>query len=159
MKKSLFALLAGMFVFSSVAYGAAEFKPFDGFQGYQDIKVSENLYYVAYHGNRDAKYEEVVAAWGRRAAQLCAQATATHYVELSHLLEPLTKKETDAFIALEPTPRMIYAAGPVYIPIYMPSGPRAARVDAPSKMAGVRCVRETGDILLQDRLISVEKSK
>jgi hypothetical protein len=142
-----------------VAYGAAEFKPFDGFQGYQEIKVSENSYYVAYHGNREAKYDEVVAAWGRRAAELCAQAATAHYVELAYLLEPLTRKEMDAFVALEPAPRMIYAAGPVYIPIYMPSGPRAARVDAPSKMAGVRCVRETGDILMQDRLISVEKSK
>lgn len=159
MKKTLVSLLAGMFVFSSVAYGAVEFKPFDGFQGYQDIQVSENLYYVAYHGNRDAKYEEVVAAWGRRAAQLCAQAVTKHYVELSYLLEPLTKKEMDAFVAFEPTPRMTYAAGPVYIPIYMPSGPRATRVDAPSKMAGVRCIRETRDILVQDRLVSVEKSK
>lgn len=159
MKKALFSLLVGISAFSPMAYGAAEFKPFDGFQGYQDIQVSQNLYYVAYHGNRDARYEEVVAAWGRRAAQLCAQATTTHYVELLHLLEPLTKKEMDTFVAFEPAPRMTHAAGPVYIPIYIPSGPRAARIDAPSKMAGVRCVRETSEILTQDRLVSVEKSR
>ena len=160
-KNILQPVLAGIALLFSAACGAVDFKPFDGFEGYQDIKVSDNVYYVGFHGKRDAKYNEVTAAWSVRSGQLCSQAGASHYVELSHLLEPLTQKELDLFVAFEPAPRMTYAAGGfVYIPIYVPSGPRSARIDAPSKLAPIRCIRATDNILAKDRLVSaLEKAK
>ena len=146
------ALLA---VSVSTTCAAVRYQPFEGHEGYQDIKVSDDTYYVGFHGNEGAPYNKVVSAWAARSAQLCSQAGASHYVELAHLFEPLTQKEQDLFLALEAAPRFMRTAGYVYIPMYIPSGPRATKIDAPSKLGAIRCMQSADNLMDKKRAISV----
>lgn len=45
----------------------------------------------------------------------------------------------------------------VVIPIVIPMGPGAASVDAPSKLAGVRCISRSETITAKDRLIDISQ--
>ncbi|MES2946445.1 MAG: hypothetical protein V4772_26555 [Pseudomonadota bacterium] len=149
-------LLATVALLMSIQCQAIDVKPFDGIEGYQEIKVTAKLYYVGFHGKRDAKYTDVLSAWEARSAQICAESGASHFVQLKSLLEPLTQKELEQFVAYEPAPYPTQAAASfIYIPIYMPSGPRAAQIDGPSKLAAVRCVHSTEVIVDRDRLTAV----
>lgn len=153
----LAALLA---LFVPFTCEAVKYKPFDGHEGYQDIKVSDDTYYVGFHGGNDAQYNEILLAWAARSAQLCSQAGASHYVELSYLFEPLTPRELDLFSALEPAPHFSRVAGYIYIPMYIPSGPRATKIDAPSKLAAIRCIQSPDNLMDRQRAISVtEKTR
>lgn len=147
-----------VFVFAilpSISNAALKYQPFDGHGGYQEIKISENLYYVGFHGNRDDSYDEISSAWAARSAQLCSQSGAAFFVELAYFFEPLTKGELDIFSNIEPEPRFMHTAGYVYIPMYIPSGPRITKIDAPSKLAAVRCLQSTENMIDSKRAISV----
>jgi len=151
-------LFSVLILTTSAIYGAVDYKPYDGLGGYQEIKVSDDIYYVGFHGTRTSKYDEVDLAWSARGAQLCLQAGAGHYVELAFLFEPLTKKERDLFLALEPAPRFTYAADFIIIPIPMNTiTEHSTSIDAPSKLGAIRCVRSIDDILDKKRLISVSE--
>ena len=145
-------------VFGPVISEAGEYQPFNGQWGYQEIKVSADTYYVAYHGDYRFSSEEVSRWWTIRCAELCAKAGASHYVELAYVLEPLTEEERAAFVAwdLSSVPRFVPAMV-VVIPIIIPTGPGASSVDAPSKMAGVRCISKSETITAKDRLVDVSQ--
>lgn len=143
----------------SSASWASQYKPFDGNEGYQEIKASNNTFYVAFHGTNNATYNEVVDAWKKRSAEICLEIGADYYVELAHLLEPLTAQEINQFLATGPLPRFMRTAGGfVYIPLYIPSGPRSARMDAPSKLAPIRCLKSAEDVIEKNRLIRIQSS-
>lgn len=157
LSRCLRAFLVTCSTLASFACVAFDYKPFDGFEGYQDIKISNDVYYVGYHGSRNSSFNEVVLAWSARSAQLCEKAGAPHYVELAYIFEPLTEAERNAVLAMEAEPRLFPAKGGfVYVPIFVPGGPRAASIDAPSKLGPVRCVGASEAVLNKDRLISVQ---
>ena len=137
---------------------AGEYQPFNGQWGYREIKVSADTYYVAYHGDYRFSPEEVSRWWAIRCAELCAKAGASHYVELAHVLEPLTEEERAVFLAWDRSsdPHLVPAMV-VVIPIVIPTGSGASSVDAPSKMSGVRCISKSETITAKDRLSDVSQ--
>ena len=136
--------------------GAVQYQPFDGLEGYQDIRVSDDTWYVGFHGKRDAQFQDVVQAWYARSAELCAAAGASHFTELANVLEPITAAEREKFIAEGPAAHIIPAAArTVYIPIYVPRSSGSAYVYAPSKLAAIRCVTDPSAVLDKGRLMAV----
>lgn len=159
MLKSIFStLVAASASLGTPACYAVDFKPYDGREGYQEIQISDHIYYVGFHGGRNAKHNDVISAWAARSAQLCTRDQATHYVELAYPLEPLTQTERDLFLAYEPSANIRQVrTGYVYMPIFVPGGPRDAKIDAPSKLGAIRCVKQTDTILDKSRLLPISE--
>lgn len=135
---------------------AVEYQPFDGLEGYQDIRVSDDTYYVGFHGKRDAQFQDVVQGWYARSAELCSAAGATHFTELAHVLEPITAAEREKFIAGDAAGRLVPAAArTVFIPIIVPRSSGNPYVYAPSKLAAMRCVSDPSAVLDTGRLMAV----
>ncbi len=131
------AALAGL----ATAAGAQSFQPYDGKTGYQELAIAADSFYLAFHGTRDTSGPWVNAAWAARAAQLCAARGAAAFVALRYPDEAVLP--TDAAMAAAPADQawpVPVASGPVYIPIYLPSGPRITSLDAPGKLGAVRCL-------------------
>jgi hypothetical protein len=157
---------ASMFALAAVAQAQTAsgpvYGPFEGAgylstEGYQEIKLSADRWYVAYQGNRDTSPDWVAAAWSARAAQVCKAAGAATFVELRYPFEAVTAD--DELAQADGSPEaggvMLPVAGPVYIPIYTPSnsGPRMPLI-APSKLAAVRCVVDVARLKDAARAIS-----
>jgi hypothetical protein len=126
------------------------FGPFEGSswfsaQGYQELKLDSDRWYVAYQGNRKTSSEWVDAAWSARSAQLCKAAGASHFVALRYPFEAVTAQD-DALSQRESEGTLLArrpVAGPVYIPIYTPSGPSTIVPEtAPSKLGAIRCLTD-----------------
>jgi hypothetical protein len=158
--RAIFAAIAALVLFPCAA-SALEYKAFDGMEGYQSIRVSDDVHYVAYHGSRDTSVGDVSAGWSARSAQICRDAGRGFYVELAYVFEPLTPAEIRKMESSEAEPAAIPARGaggaPIYIPIYTPSGPRVAMINAPSRLGAIRCVPSPADLADQERAVSVSK--
>jgi hypothetical protein len=161
LKQSLAALFAvcGMVITSSaLADAELDYKPYDGTEGYEDIHVSDRLYYVGYHGKSGLDPSALPFAWATRSAELCAAIGAKYFVELEHLLEPLTDNERKRFIAYDQTPytRYVKSYRIIIIPNYSARGGHISA--ALSKLAPVRCLYGNEELLDRPRAISVEDS-
>ena len=163
-----FALL----VFGTTTYAQSSkellYGPFEGggymtAHGYQELKLSESRWYVAYHGSQNTSPEWVNIAWATRSAQLCATIGAKSFVQLRYSFEAVAQrdermaKQEDGYVGV---PFMQHVAGaPMYIPIFTPSGPRAIPpVLGPSKLAAVRCVSDSDVLDDPGRAISIQSS-
>ena len=131
-----------------------KFAPFLGRVGYEEVPLSADSWYVAFHGTRSHTPAVVQAAWAARAAQLCAGVQRGHYVELRYVGEPVL---TDDRIT-ERDARALgrwYAVGGYYIPIFIPSfSGQTMTVITPSKMAAVRCVANVDQLRDKTRAVS-----
>lgn len=158
---SIFALNASTLAQSE---GAPTYGPFEGggyitSHGYQDLRLADDHWYVAYQGNKDTAPSWVDAAWAARSAQLCAASGASHFVQLRYVFESVAAGDTPfANSGAGPdAPFVLRTAGPVYLPIFVPSGPRVIvpRI-GPSKLAAVRCVRGTSSLIDSSRAVGVQ---
>jgi hypothetical protein len=149
------------------ATNAPTYGPFDGggylsSQGYQELKMGVDRWYVAYQGNRGTSPDWVEAAWHARCAQLCSSTGATHFIALRYPFEPVLRDDPAISLARErasESGRMTATAGPVYIPIYTPSAPRVIVPETgPYKMAAVRCVADADSAKDTSRLVSVTEA-
>lgn len=129
---------------SMQAYGPFGDRGLSGASGYQEIRLSDTRWYVAYEGSRSMSPEWVDAAWAARSAQLCSAAGASHFIELRYPFEGVTRQPEALSAAPGPQWQMQPVKGPIYTPIFIPSasGGGMMRFDAPSKLAAIRCVAD-----------------
>jgi hypothetical protein len=118
--------------------------PFAGESGYQEIPLDATSWYLAFHGTRKHSLAQVQTGWLARASQLCESVRMPFIVELRYVGDTAYEGEAVAQDAREW--EMVNAAGAVYIPMFIPSGPRNIPPHlTPSKSAVVRCLdRDTG---------------
>lgn len=117
-------------------------------QGYQELQLASDRWFVAYQGNRSTSPDWIEAAWNTRSAQLCKDAGADRFVELRYPFEAVLQGE-----ALNVKPpragyRAVPVAGRVYVPTYsyVPAAP--IYVDGPAKLGSVLCVKS--GVVLKD---------
>lgn len=157
----------GLLVSSPYAVSAEaqpQYGPFEGagylsVHGYQELKLGPEQWYVAYQGNQTTSPSWVEAAWSARAAQLCKATGATHFVEMRYPFEAITRADQlkASRSGMDEVGSFILMAGPVFIPIYTPSGPRTiVPLNAPSKLASVRCVMDVGSVSDPSRVVSID---
>lgn len=129
--------------------------PFAGDSGYQEIRLSADTWYLALHGTRKHSPASVQTAWLARAAQLCVAAKARYFVELRYAGERVLSSDVAA-AETEPLARFMRpTAGGYYVPIFIPSGPRAITQQlTPSKLAPVRCVEAQDAVRERNRAMS-----
>jgi hypothetical protein len=139
---------------------ALRYTPFAGAEGYQEIQVALDTYFVAFFGTRSSAAIEIEAAWRTRSAELCLANGYGNFVELGYLFEPVTR-EDKPLSAIDPE-RLdawpVYAKGTVYVPIFIPHGHGAAAIDAPGKLGHVRCVKDSAALVHPERAIDAEKT-
>lgn len=113
--------------------------PFTGAAGYQEIQLEGDNWYLAFHGTRKHSIEQVRTGWWARAAQLCESARKPFIVELRYVGDPVYADEKMA--RYDDGFRAIPVAGPIYITMFIPSGPRNIPPTlTPTKAAVLRCV-------------------
>jgi len=149
-------------VASKLAYGPFGGSSITAGQGYQELKLPADRWFVAYQGNRDTSSEVVDAAWTARAAQLCAAIGVNRFVELRYQFEAITASDAKLSAApdraLEEGWSMRPTAGaPVYVPIYIPQQPQVITPQtAPAKLAAMACVRDVSALLDASRAVSTD---
>jgi len=135
---------------------AISYKPYNGFEGYQEITLSDDSYYVAFHGRKDP--DDVKLAWKVRSAELCSIKNFNYYVELKYPFEPITKEEIKKQISFNDYDGTFVYARFMYIPIYTPApAQRSVELISPSKMAAIRCFVSIESLEDSDRAISVKE--
>jgi len=137
----------------ALAPAMPDYVPFAGHSGYQEIRVAEDSWYVAFHGTRDHNIQSVDAAWAARAAELCNSLGAAYFVQLKYEGEAVLDGEK---ISRETRRRTwMRNAGAVFIPIYVPRSSGSAMIFyTPSKMAAVRCLKSSDGLRDPKRLQS-----
>lgn len=162
MKTRAYILAIALLSAMGPRYGfALQYVPFNGNEGYQEIEVDQNTFYVAFHGSKTSKEMEVDTAWHARAAELCSARGANGYIALRYLFEPVLKAKAAA------TPNKIQpsALGRQFIPVgVLPyiildtSPPEEGRVwDAPSHLGHVRCVLDRANMRDPSRILDVRQ--
>jgi len=129
---------------SAQSVEALALAPFTGEAGYQEVQLDGDAWYLAFHGTRKHGIKQVQAGWWARAAQLCETARKPLIVELRYVGEPVYDDEPVA--QHDDDVSLVRVAGPVFIPMFIPSGPRNIPPNlTPTKASAVRCVeRGTG---------------
>lgn len=147
------------------AYGFT-YGPYDGMEGYQEIQVSRDIYFVAFHGEKQASGDDVNEAWRTRAAELCLKSGAEQFMELKYSFEPVMRKDPPLLLShSEGYGASIMKAHMIFIPIFIPSVrsiPRTPSVyyySAPSQQAHIRCLRagELSQVAESRRLVETAK--
>ncbi len=147
---AIFALLA------VIQAQAIDYIPFNGREGYQEISISPDLYFVAFHGKMHTSASDIEAAWKTRAAQLCVAGGAEHFVELYYSFEPVLKDDKPPFNIYGVRSTRVVA--PIFPPINI-SGTSVAKIydtdiiDAPSRQAHVRCVHDAAQAISPEWLV------
>jgi hypothetical protein len=137
------AALSPAGVWAQQATQTAALVPFTGQSGYQELKLGGDSWYLAFHGTRNDVITLVEAGWMGRAGQLCEAAHKAYVVELRYVDEPVYL--TDPVASNDDGLEIVKVrSGPIFIPIYTPSGPRnVSPTLTPTKAAPLRCINET----------------
>lgn len=135
-------------------YDALEYQP--GPAGYQEIKLGERAWYVAYHGNSSHQQSWVDAAWRLRVAHLCRDSKASYFIELRYVTEPITETEKKLSALLPQRDAMLTPA--TWVPIFIPMPDHLSRLKWPYKMKAVRCIDNPPDLLDPSRAVSIQTS-
>jgi len=125
---------------------APKFAPLAGQEGYQEIPLGVDSWYVAFHGTRSHSMPTVEAGWAARAAQLCLGAHKGLFVALRYVGEPVVRQApTSGSTSFRPG--WLRPAGAVYVPIFIPeaNGPPAPYL-TPSRQGAILCV-SSADVL------------
>jgi hypothetical protein len=149
--------LLGLFV-TSVLYSTSVFSqsvdtpalaPFEGNSGYQEIAISPDVWYLAFHGTRQHSRDAIEAAFWFRAAQLCGSVNKSQVIELVFLGEKLFASDPEVADLEAGANYRQFVKGFIYIPIYIPTQRSAggAFYETPSKTSAIRCLK-TADGLL-----------
>lgn len=141
------------FLCGAVAAAPVAHQPSKNGVGYQEIKLEPKLYYLSINGRKKTSGPELERAWALRAVELCAAEGTSHFVRLEHLFERVLAADPIAALRAKPGPVKV-KGGPIYIPIYTPSGP--SFIDEPAFGAHLRCVDAASTILPPERLFPVK---
>lgn len=159
--KSVAKMLRTTLVMASAMYfqmaSAVDFIPFAGFEGYQELQVTNDIYFVAFHGRRDSQAAEVELAMKVRAAQLCNKNSRDYFIQLKYPFEPVLKTDTPLASWVADQDYVLQKArggGFIYIPIYTPRSSGSVTIDAPSRMGHVRCVGDAALALDSSRVVN-----
>lgn len=130
-------------------FNAPAFGPFEGESGYQEIAVSTDVWYLAFHGTRQHSGDAIEAAFWFRAAQLCGSVNKSQVIELVFLGEKLFASDPEIADFDAHANYRQYAKGFIYIPIYIPRqrGVSGAQYETPSKSSAIRCLQTTDGLL------------
>ncbi|MBS0578651.1 MAG: hypothetical protein JSR36_05255 [Proteobacteria bacterium] len=131
------------------------FAPISGSSGYQEIKLSDDSWYLGFFGTREHSMELLGAAWAARAAQLCAQVKQPYFVRLRYIGEPVLAADR----AARSSPGAAAYARPVgggYVPIFipMPQAHGPITVLTPAIEAPVRCIAGPDSLVDHARAVS-----
>jgi len=152
-----FALIASLLL-APPAFGL-QYIPFAGVEGYQEIPVAPDIFFVAFQGTRNTTAAELDAAWRTRAAHLCVTHEYPYFIPLGYSFEPVLKDD-------KPLARVgpdhsnawpIPAAGFIYIPIITPRSNGSTVISAPTKQGHIRCVKDPAAALKPERVIEAAK--
>jgi hypothetical protein len=152
-----FALIAGLI--AATPASALKYIPFTGVEGYQEIQVSGDTFFVAFQGTSSGTAEEIDAAWRTRAAQLCMTHDYPYFIPLGYSFEPVLKDDKP-LARVRPddlSARPVPAAGFIYIPIMTPRAPGSAVISPPTKQGHIRCVKDPSTALKPERLVDAAK--
>jgi hypothetical protein len=118
--------------------------PFTGEAGFQELRIGGDSWYLAFHGTRKHAIGSVQAGWLARAGQLCESAGKQYIVELRYVGQQVFPEDQ---VASYEDFLIVRTAGPVYIPIFIPSGPRTIPPSlTPTKVAAIRCVERASGL-------------
>jgi hypothetical protein len=132
------------------------YAPYGGIEGYQELALGADLYFVAFHGARSTPATDVILGWRTRAAQLCVAAGTAQFVELEYSFEPVLTNDPLSFDTNRRSEdATLLPAAFIYIPIFTPRRTGGAFIDAPTRQAHVRCIRDLSLLIQPDRAIYV----
>lgn len=136
------------------------FGPYKGDTGYQEIQLSGDAWYLAYHGNGQTSDRWVNASWAARAAQLCVEKHFPYYVEMRYVTEAIFRDEKIGLMYDNEIFPFMHKATVIYIPIIIPSRSSQAYspVITPSKLAPFKCVGQPDMLIDASRAINVKAS-
>jgi len=163
MTRSAFALKAFLMLITiilPIKGFAINYAPYNGDEGYQEIRVARDVWFVAFHGDWNASREDVDAAWLTRVAQLCLTSGSAKFVELKYSFEPILKGDPDIISSdSEGVDLAIRKAFVIVIPVPVPSEGRTF-YNAPSRQAHIRCIsdRSMAQVIDSSRLLDSAKS-
>lgn len=127
---------------------------YNGGLDYQELSLSANTYYVAVFSDRLLSATLINAAWAARAAQLCAASGSDAFVPLRYVDEPVIVEDVDISLFDHQAARTHrVAAGTIFVPIFIPSGPREVHLEMPGKAGAVRCLPAGADLRNPARLV------
>jgi len=141
------SVLMTVLLFSQSAY-SFRYQPYDGQQGYQEIEVRRDTFFLSVngHGSR-ARIDEVIAAWRTRAAELCRKAGHRHFVRLRYSFEPVLV--TDKPFGADERRVLSGALIPAQV-IFIPMGPGAGRMPTrewPTETGHLRCIEDPAGLI------------
>jgi hypothetical protein len=160
--KNILMILALSIATSQVNAEAFAIEPFAGDTGYQEIKLSDNSWYVAYFGSRKTAMTDVEMSWRVRAARLCEIQNSPYFVELNYVAEPVLTGDKLSSTGPENFSAGYRKVGAIFVPIYTPPVSLDPEI-VPTKMAPILClaaptalraperVQEVSSILAQAR--------
>ena len=161
-KKSLLVSYCTLFYLTVGAVNLAHaqsmpaYKPYAGADGYQEIAIGANAWYLAFHGLRSNSIPSLEKAWSARAGQLCLAAAKSTFVELRYVAERILTSDP-ILSENEIGSAKLHPAAAVYIPIFIPntSGPITdGMFSSPSKMAPFKCIDDLEELMDKTRAIS-----
>lgn len=136
---------------------AVSVAPFTGESGYQEIRLAADSWYLAFHGTRKHAISSVQAAWLGRAGQLCESAGKPYVIELRYVGQPAFPEDP---VASAEDFSVVRVAGPVYIPMFIPSGPQTITPAlTPTKAAAIRCAASSSGLKAGLVAIPVSEAK
>jgi hypothetical protein len=136
-----------------------KFAPASGRTGYQEIRLGDDTWYLAFYGDRENPLELIQAAWAARAAQLCDSVKHPYFVPLKYVSEAVLKSAPAAAIT-RADGRAYPVRGPVYIPIFIPQPAHGVipAVTTPSKLAAFKCIDSPEKLLEPSRAVSTSEA-
>src|SRR3954462_14650937 len=83
-------MLIGMWSTAASAY-PIHYIPFKQVDGYKEIEIAPDLYFVAFYGVATNDLAEVESAWKMRAAEICSIGRYPYFIELLYGFEPVLR--------------------------------------------------------------------
>ena len=145
-------------IFLPINSFALKYQPYEGFEGYQEIKIMDDIYFVAFHGEKNSAGKEVKAAWGLRSAQLCSRNGSEYFAPLKYSFERILYADPELLSKSNKWDGAYFKVGGefIYIPMYTPGPDRNASINAPTRQSHIRCISKDSEVIDKERLIEVQ---
>jgi hypothetical protein len=152
--KYVLAISCFVTLFGAATAMTQTYQPNTGQGGFQDLRVDNTTFYIGFFGNPNDSAAVIEQMWQKRAAEVCAAASAAFYVELAYSFEdPVLGGKDRLTSAADDWLRPVKY---VYIPIFIPQSTATPVVNAPTKQASARCYKTKPDLVEPARLKRVK---
>ena len=155
-------MLLGTWSSAALAY-PIHYRPFKQFDGYREIQIAPDLYFVAFYGVATNDLAEVESAWTMRAAEICSTGGYPYFIELLYSFEPVLRGDPTSLSSnsMSGARAMRTSQMGLFQGLYENMLQNAIKnpppMNWPYKQAHVRCVKDASATVDSKRLIDAAK--